>query len=752
MSQCPDRLRAMPSAHAVPAGPPPGCRRLLRWLRCGWMLCALVMPAGAWEDDSGAVATSESSGVTASRPTSNPPASENSRDSRHCKNTPQPTDCDGSAEPADEDPQSAGRRPAVVPQDGSSAQDRLQPLPPRLVLRKDLGGQRVRASDQFTVSLLSGMQVIASATTSGTAGAVQDGNTGTWKLVAGTQYTLAEAMAPGSESTLAQYDTWVICKNRRPQGTNMKNITVLGEAFVLKRGDDIDCKIRNTPKPPQLTVRVRSMGRVGVFSFHGSSNADQMNLKDGYVIQTEAEGAWYSGRQVALRPAGVRVEIEQRTPPGWRIMEAQCTDANAAITGNPEGYFGGLVGDTLEIARIYLQPAADLRCSFTNVEHIPDVSGKVFLDVGGDLGVAHDGQQSVTEIGHSGVLLHLSDCNTRVFSQALTRSDGSFSLNAAEVADGQQVCVQQQLPGGYRGVSVDAGTTRAASQNADPILRFKYAAGVTYSGLLFGNAPVGSLSGGGTKTVTAGAGVLYVHIYTAGSSGNVSFEVERVDAGADPDWRQTAYLDALCDGVTTSDSRPSQGSVEVTAGQKLCVLVHVESPAHAVAGTTYRTRLRARETWATPTLGQDVRSANLETIDVSRVAPLGLTLRKAWRGVAQCPSDAATALADQTPFAMTGQITPGQRIEYRVTYSNQTDGPLHDITVLDAVPAYMVFEQAFCAALPARGIDSCTVAEQPAVGSARGVVRWAMTDANTAATGLQPQDVGSVGYCLRLQQ
>ena len=729
----------------------------LRLLLGVWSVCALAMPA-AWGADQDAgwdkrpLVSDAAHGGRESRRPADRFEPDVSPGGGLCKGVPaiacdsrKALPNDGAENGAVDGPPDWKRHPVIPPVGDRNTRVMLQ----RLVLRMELGGARVRPGDQFTVQLLQGIRVVASVTTTGEGIAVPSGSTGGIAVRAGVTYTLGETMAPGAKSTLAQYDTQVICKNRRPQGSKVNHIVALGQPIVLKSGDDVLCRIRNSPKPPLLTVSVRSMGGVDTFSYHGSSNAHQMNLHNGYAIQTGTEGTWHAGRQVALLPTGELVEIEQLTPPGWRILEARCTDANAAVTGNPTGYFGGLVRNTLDVPQVYLKPAADLRCGFTNVEHSPEVSGKIFLDVGGDLGVAHDGLQSVTEAGQSGVLSRLTDCGAIVFSQSITRSDGSFSLSAVGATQGQQLCVQQQVPVGYRAVSVGAGTTRSVSGDTDTQLRFTYSVGATYTGLLFGNAPVSSLSGGGTKTVSAGAGVRYVHIYTAGSSGSVQFDVEGLDHGADPDWRAAVYLDLYCGGALVPDSR-LQGALDVTAGQKLCLLVHVDSPGHAVAGSTYRTRLRARETWLTPTLGHDVRDS-METIDVSRVATLGLTLRKAWRGVARCPVNGDASLADRTSFSLTGPVTPGQMIEYRLTYSNQTDGPLHDLTVFDAIPAFTVFEQAYCVERPARGIDTCAITQQPALGSPRGVVQWSMTDAKSAVTGLQPQDRGSVGYCLRLQ-
>ena len=52
-------------------------------------------------------------------------------------------------------------------------------------------------------------------------------------------------------------------------------------------------------------------------------------------------------------------------PAGWRLTAAICSDANAAATGNA-GTFGTLVGSQLTVPAAFVEPGADITCTFTN--------------------------------------------------------------------------------------------------------------------------------------------------------------------------------------------------------------------------------------------------------------------------------------------------------------------------------------------------------------------------------------------------
>ncbi len=112
---------------------------------------------------------------------------------------------------------------------------------PRLTLNKTIAS-RVNAADQFVVSIVNGGTTVGSATTTG---AATSASTGVVLAGAGT-YTLSEAMAPGSVSTIGQYANFIACAN-----ANATSTTVLpsgsGTSFTVSPTglDDITCTFTN---------------------------------------------------------------------------------------------------------------------------------------------------------------------------------------------------------------------------------------------------------------------------------------------------------------------------------------------------------------------------------------------------------------------------------------------------------------------------------------------------------------------------
>ncbi|NJS13945.1 MAG: hypothetical protein HC788_04160 [Sphingopyxis sp.] len=114
---------------------------------------------------------------------------------------------------------------------------------PHVRVRKLLGsGGRRFAGDQFTVRINNGAAVVASSTTSGTAGTITGGDTGLVQLVAGTNYTIDEIAA--GTGNLGNYTRTVACANAATSSTVLP--TTVGGAITPTYGDVVTCSITNT--------------------------------------------------------------------------------------------------------------------------------------------------------------------------------------------------------------------------------------------------------------------------------------------------------------------------------------------------------------------------------------------------------------------------------------------------------------------------------------------------------------------------
>ena len=162
--------------------------------------------------------------------------------------------------------------------------------------------------------------------------------------------------------------------------------------------------------------------------------------------------------------------------------------------------------------------------------------------------------------------------------------------------------------------------------------------------------------------------------------------------------------------------------------------------------------LQAREIWVVPTFLVWQKESILRSVNTLDVAERALTLTKEWRRVARCPRLGSASGLDATPFALSGTALPGDLIEYRLTFSNLTDGPLRAVSLFDALPRFTQFQSAYCLPIDLAGIDTCSVRQQPAPAAGVGEISWALLDASGPISGLQPSASGAVSYCVRVEQ
>jgi len=131
---------------------------------------------------------------------------------------------------------------------------------PHVRLRKALGtGGRRFDTDQFTVRINNGANVVSSATTTGIGNTVTAGDTGLVQLVAGTAYSLDEIMSgPGS---LTQYTPVLGCTNGT-NGVTTAFPTSAPGAITPVLGDVITCTITNTRLAGNATLLVTKTSTV----------------------------------------------------------------------------------------------------------------------------------------------------------------------------------------------------------------------------------------------------------------------------------------------------------------------------------------------------------------------------------------------------------------------------------------------------------------------------------------------------------
>jgi uncharacterized repeat protein (TIGR01451 family) len=208
-------------------------------------------------------------------------------------------------------------------------------------------------------------------------------------------------------------------------------------------------------------------------------------------------------------------------------------------------------------------------------------------------------------------------------------------------------------------------------------------------------------------------------------AGSLAFGTSAVITPAMGGWTQIVYRDTNCNGVLdgAEGAVPLTAAVAVNPGDTVCIVVKDSIPANAPYNSMAAINVTATNGAETLTL-RDVTT-------VGAVAGAGLTLSKTVRNVTQ--GGVATT---------SGSARPDDVLEYTITYTNASSGPLTAIVVTDATPAFTVFLSAACPA-PPPNLTGCTVTTQPAVG-ATGSVVW------TLAGSMISNASGSVSYQVRV--
>ena len=503
--------------------------------------------------------------------------------------------------------------------------------------------------------------------------------------------------------------------------------------------------------PATVTVNKVSKGGTGSFSFKGTANANGFSTDGSYTVTTSSQGVAASGSLVNLTATNTLTEIQETLPAGWALTGASCVDANAAVSGGITSTLGTMIGNTLQIPASAVLAGAALQCTFTNTYGGLALSGRVIIDTGVGSGTAHDGIQNGAEPGQPGVTVNLTDCGSTVYSSTTSAGDGSFTLSLTGAPSGVQACVVQVVPPSFSAVSANVGTTAGSYSATTATLKFTPASNTGYSGIVLGNVPMSTFTADGAQQTSPGQAVVYAHSYVAATAGSVSFSTTNSPTPAGLIWTSTLFLDPNCHGVLDGTEALLTGPVSVIAGQQVCVLNKVMTPAGAANGAQDVTVVSASELW-TVLSPSGTQSRVLKDTDITNVGASGLSLIKEVRKTVTCPADAATSLGNTSAYAVSGIAKPGDLLEYRLRYTNSTAAPMTAIVLHDQVPTYTRFQSALCLSTPPVGNSGCSVSQQPALNATTGALAWTLSDSSSSPIGLQPLGAGAVSFCVQVQQ
>lgn len=123
---------------------------------------------------------------------------------------------------------------------------------------------------------------------------------------------------------------------------------------------------------PALTPTVR-VGKISQTTT-GSFNFSATNLSSAsFAVTTTASATLATSATANVSATASAVTITETVPPGWLLTGASCSDANAAITGNPAS-FGSLAGAVLTVPSSALRARADITCTYNNRPIVIDLA------------------------------------------------------------------------------------------------------------------------------------------------------------------------------------------------------------------------------------------------------------------------------------------------------------------------------------------------------------------------------------------
>jgi uncharacterized repeat protein (TIGR01451 family) len=570
-----------------------------------------------------------------------------------------------------------------------------------LSITKALGGVgRIASNDQFVLSV-SGAGAPGAVTTTGS-------GTSTGSVVlsfaptVGSAYTMSEAMASGSSSTLGQYTAAVTCTNTGP--TDVSGITAMPVNVTPRHGDAIGCTVTNTPKTPTLTFQ-KALGGTG-----RAANSDQFSLSATGTgapasVTTTGSGTTVSSAAMTFVPAaGSDYTLDEGMAAGSASPLSRYKPSVSCTNSGGPTDVSGLASLPIKVKPTY---GDAISCTVTNTPGTATgVDGVVFRDTGSGGGVANDGLRNGSEAAVAGVTVRLTDCASTVYGTASTDSAGAFSFADPGIATSGSLCVEEtnaaasvSTGASVAGTALSSGTatsvggtsytyTRAGSPD-----RIAFAwNGTGHSGLAFGDVPDNTFIGNGARKTAPGTSTTYAHTFTAGTAGTVLFDIAGTTATPSiGGWSEKIYDDSGCTGKLQTSATllypPTGSGTAVVAGQNVCIVVQESAPAAAQTGNKNEAQVRAGFAYANagPSL-----SASYSVLDTTEVDSSALGLTKEVRN-----------LTTGGPWGTSNQAKSGEVLEYRVTYTNNSLATMSAFAVNDATPQYTTFQSAVAGTTPA---------------------------------------------------
>lgn len=326
------------------------------------------------------------------------------------------------------------------------------------------------------------------------------------------------------------------------------------------------------------------------------------------------------------------------------------------------------------------------------------IAGKVYHDTNVN-GVNNN------ETGLKNITLVLYDTAANTCRSTKTAADGSYHFSQVQPAAANNYIVYEaaaeNLPIPSVCPPVKADPNGFVSTTPNDVAITVSAADV--SGVDFGDVQNPSFTLEHSQAILPDSTVTYPHIFSTTANGTVNFSLANSADPANLAWNVILYRDTSCNSELDTADTPLTGSVAMSAGDTLCLLAKVLSPANASSGASHTLAITSQFTFGNGSL---------------IAAPVEQTrtdLTRTNAGTTTSPIDGAGKLKlSKSVWNVTRNIdgelaSPGETLRYSIIYENIGHGMLDELMVQDSVPAFtqLVSGSQQCGTLPL-GLFTCT--------------------------------------------
>ncbi|MFK7995074.1 MAG: GEVED domain-containing protein [Granulosicoccus sp.] len=426
-----------------------------------------------------------------------------------------------------------------------------------------------------------------------------------------------------------------------------------------------------------------------------------------------------SGTLAAGEELLVRLSVQVDVLTNGTSVSAFTNQANTNAISSSSGFVEDLSAPSLDLT---VDTDASTPISIRNGLSL---SGRVFIDSSATSANVHDGVIQTGEAGVGNRLVSVyNESNGQLVDSTLTDGNGDWQFSLDGSLEGTPLQIQVQPSTDTPFISESA--TYSIGSVTDGLVRVIPSAASPQTGINVGVVSRPTLLLDNTQAVLPNTSVRHPHRYVASSAGTLALGLSTATNPASPAWPERLMLDQNCNGIIDTSDAGAPATINVTFDETVCLIVDVFVPANSPVGASHTATLTTTLTLDDPAAtGHAVQFQNIntDTINVNSMGSGRLVLKKTVRNV---------TLGGVAGENNTG--LPGHVLEYTINYENEGLGPISQLVINDAAPAFTQVQGAsvLCGTTPV-GMG-CT----PGVASA--LVQWDFTGALAAGAS------GNVSY------